>query len=409
MLAVPIVFLCLAIPAGDVTESVNLSHDMAVPPPGVAPLVDRADPVAGSTDVIFLNYDGAQLTKNNSFDDDATQNQSWLCGGNFPAWGNNPAKKESINQAFSKDWEAYQVQITTARPGSGNYTMAMIGPGGSLCGTGGAGVAPVDCFNGEPDSVVYSYSSSGSNFSANGEATVISQEVAHSYGLEHVNDSGDIMNPNAGGNDQYFKDQCTQLAGSIHCGSQHSGHCAGASQNGHRELLDILGPSSPDTAPPSVAITYPVDGEAFPSAAGFDIQVQASDDQAVSEIQLWIDGVDTGDRDHDQPWGWTVNSIPDGIYEFQVIALDPAGNQAASETVTITVNASGGSGGSSDPTSDSGGGSLSTGGHDALPPGFGTDDPDQEAGCACSLPQPGRGWAVLPLWLAMALTRRRKT
>ncbi|MGB1276981.1 MAG: hypothetical protein ACPG77_14650, partial [Nannocystaceae bacterium] len=59
--------------------------------------------------------------------------------------------------------------------------------------------------------VVYAFHSANDQFPAATQATTISQEIAHAYGLEHVDEPGDIMNPYNAGGDPGFLDTCIPI------------------------------------------------------------------------------------------------------------------------------------------------------------------------------------------------------
>jgi len=221
---------------------------------------------------------------------------------------------------------------------------------------------------------------------------------------------------------------------SVSCGAQHSAQCGSqTSQNSYQELLALFGPSTPDTALPTVQIVSPNDGQEFAIGSDFTITVEAADDVGVQEIVLFNNGAQV-QTDTDEPWGWDVTNVPEGEYEFYVEATDLAGNNAQSNVVTVVVtadpdpNAGGddggagdddddddsagdggegggdGSGGDDDDDDDDGGGGID--GDDALPMGFGQDGASAE-GCACS----SRGSDPAPTWLlsllVLGLVRRR--
>jgi len=421
------------------------------PVPADAPLKGAQKPAAGGAGGrIFVNFDGAQL---NSGYDDAPNNTTQIgeLAGSFSAYGDG-AKRDAALQAVRDDWAAYNVIVVDARPNSGDYTMCMVGPTNPF-GGGVLGIAPLDCNDQQThNNITYAFHSVNDQFSASTQATTIGQEVAHSYGLEHVDEPGDIMNPYNAGGDPSFTDECIGIVGGqgIVCGGQHQAQCGSQSlQNSHQELLALFGPSAPDNASPTVQITYPADGDAFEAGADFEITVEASDDVAIENVVLYTNGAEQS-SDASSPYGWAVNDIPEGNYEFYVEASDPSGNISMSATVAIVVGDvpattdgvdEGGSDGGGDggATADDGGvdggtgdgggvddgdGGLDDGGDaggsddgdsDGLPPGFGLDRSGTE-GCACAA---GVGPGVRafdfgtpPTWLAalvlLGVVRRRR-
>jgi MYXO-CTERM domain-containing protein len=409
-----------------------------IPVPVDAPRLraDQQPQAGGAPGRIFVNFDGANLS---SGYDDSTSNVTQIgeCAGSFSAYGEG-AKRDATIQAVRDDWAAYNVLIVESRPDSGDYTMCMVGPSNPF-GGGVLGIAPLDCEDQQThNNITYAFHSVNDSFDASTQATTIGQEVAHSYGLEHVDEAGDIMNPYNAGGDPSFTDQCITIVGggSIVCGSQHAAECGSAGQqNSHQELLTLFGASAPDNASPTVTITYPADGEEFDAGADFTITVDAADDVGIESVTLYNNGNAQGD-DASAPYGWEVNAIPEGTYELYVEAVDLSGNVSMSATVTIgvggapatTADDDGTDGGvdddgGNDSADDGDEGDDGTGGDDGdgdggvetddsgLPPGYGLDR-DADQGCACRTERVGPGGPQgLPIWLAavvlLGVVRRR--
>jgi MYXO-CTERM domain-containing protein len=413
-------------------QAVGLGQSRGDPIP-VPPdaLLERnpSDPVFVKQGVIFVNFDGAQLTAGPDNSKTNTTQISQLAG-TFAAYGNG-AKREAVMQATRENFAAYNIIITETRPASGDYVMNMTGPTNPF-GGGVLGIAPLDCNDSQThNNITYAFHSINDNFSAAVTATTIGQEVAHSFGLEHVNEPGDIMNPyNAGGNAS-FRDQCIAIApgnNGIVCGSQHAAQCgASTQQNSHRELLALFGSNTPDTQSPSVQITAPQDGAVFAIGSDFDIQVSANDDTGVQVVYLFNHGQQI-ESDADEPYGWSVISAPEGDYAFHVEAHDLAGNVGISNTITVTVTDappidpgsggdSGGDGGGDGPAPDDGGPwpdddqdpSADDGDDDALPGAYGQRGAGGD-GCGCRADDVGGHGP--PAWLlpmvGFALVRRRR-
>lgn len=422
----------------DELRAIGLGQDRGqpVPVPADAPRRRAEDepPLQASQGRIFVNFDGANLT---SGSDDSRNNVTQIgqLVGSFAAYGNGP-KREAVMQAVRNDWAPFDVVITDTRPGSGDYTMNMTGPTNPF-GGGVLGIAPVDCGDSQThNNITYAFHSEGDQFSAAVQATTIGQEVAHSYGLEHVDEPGDIMNPFNAGGDASFRDQCIPIVQNLYCPAQHQAECGTQSQqNSYAELMTLFGPSTPDAAPPTVSITYPADGDTFDTGASFTITVAASDDQAIESVILFSNDQEQG-TDGSEPYGWEVADIQDGVYELSVLAVDVAGNETASSTVTIAVgtdvppppttgdggdggNSGGdgsGDGGSAGGSDGGGDGGDSVGGDDgSLPPGYGQQFGDDagDSGCTCrssAVPQDrGMTFGLLGLLMLGATRRRRRS
>ncbi|MBP7286370.1 MAG: hypothetical protein KBB21_07130 [Nannocystaceae bacterium] len=412
----PVLDEATAIAAGRVTATPR-----AVPEQ--APRRRAADaPKAAKHGVVFVNFDGAELS---SGWDDATQNVTQIgeCAGSFAPYGDG-AMRDAVLQAVRTDWNDFDILVTDTRPASGEYTMNMTGPSNPF-GGGVLGIAPLDCDDSQTASnITYAFVSANDGLSAAEHATTIGQEVAHSFGLEHVDDTADIMNPYVAGGDPTFKDECLTIVQGGSCPDQHIAECGDAyAQNAYRELMTLFGPSSPDAQAPTVSITFPLDGQEFEAGTGFAVMVDVVDDQGIGGVTLYQDGAMVGE-DASAPYSWQVNGLPSGVYEFYVRAVDLAGNEAMSDTVTIGIGTAPPNGGDDGPPgggSDGGGTGVDTaddgsdGGGDglddgdgaatagALPPGFGFDA--DEGACACrSTGSPSLAWA----WVPLLVCRRRR-
>lgn len=406
---------------------------------GGPPPVPTADPT-----YIFVNMDGANLICNGG--DNATVDSSIIAcqygfSGNYPSYGGTDAQRQTVMDAVMADWAPFRMVVTDTRPASGPYTMCMTGPANHPFGNGVLGIAPLDCNNYVANNVVFAFHSAsqlGGFLGANTQATTISQEVAHAYGLEHVGSSSDIMNPTNQGGNPSFTNSCIQIVSQngIVCNAQHAQHCNSGYQNSYQELMGMFGANDPDDVPPTVSVTYPNNGDVFAPGASFVIACEANDNQSVGAVELWINGDKMGATKAAAPFEWDVTNIPEGTYEIYCIASDDWDNTAMSSVVTISVEDggmpgdtgadsgdgdptdSGDSGGDGDPGGDSGGETGGDSGDDSdpsgdsggdaggLPPGFGLEDND--SGCACSSDGPRQPAWMLLMLLGLPLLRRRE-
>lgn len=386
-------------------------------------------PKAAKQGTIFVNFDGAQLSS--GWDDSHNDvTQIGECAGSFASYGDG-SMRDAVMQAVRTDWADFDIVVTDERPASGDYVMNMTGPSNPF-GGGVLGIAPLDCDDSEtPNNITFAFVSADDGLGASEHATTIGQEVAHSFGLEHVDDETDIMNPYVAGGDPSFKDECITIVQGGSCPDQHVAECGDAyAQNSYRELMTLFGPSTPDTAAPTVTITFPTDGQELDAGTDFAIMVDASDDQGIASVTLFQDGQQVAE-DTSAPYSWQVNDLPSGVYELYATAVDLAGNEMQSDTVTIGIGHapppaddeggpagdSGGAddeGGSGDPSGDgadaaSGDGADDDGapvGGTALPPGFGGDGAE---GCACvTQPRDRVGSLAAAMLVVVALGRRRR-
>lgn len=372
-----------------------------------------------SKTTIYVNFDGAQLDCTGNYHDDSRTNSSWVCGMfvgvgpyAYAAYDGNETQRAAILQATRDDWAPFQVDVVNARPDQGDYTMAMVGPS-NFVGGGALGIAPVDCEDSVKNNIVFAFNDSQQFVDI--AATAISQEVAHAYGLEHVNDVLDVMHPQSGGGAQAFRDLCSPLVNTPQCNPQHSQHCAGGQQNSFQELMSLFGPAAPDLLPPTVQITAPPDGTQVPTGSDFTVKVTANDDEGVEVVDLYVDG-GFENSISSPPYDWPVVGIPEGEHEFYAIARDAAGNETIS--AVVTVYAGGAGDGDGDGDGDGGGDGWGTDGGDGgaddgdpAPSGVDTGE-DSETGCGCVAgPRGGgNGWPVaLSLLGLLGISRRSRS
>lgn len=347
--------------------------------------------------IIFVNFDGEVLSSGmDSAQDNVTQVPGM--GGEFAPYGEGD-KREAVMQAVRADWAAYNFEVVDQRPAEGEYVMNMTGPTNPF-GGGVLGIAPVDCLNQETHSnITFAFHSADDQFSAPITATTIGQEVAHSFGLEHVDEPNDIMNPYNAGGDPTFIDECIAVVGGAACPDQHLVHCnngVSLEQNAHQELLMMFGPAFVDTEAPTVAILSPFDGMNFLVVpAVVSVSATVSDNAGVASVTLRNNGAVVATLT-EPPWSWTVDGLGEGTYSFEVSALDAAGNEGVAVPVTVTVSEDlpGGTGEDSDGEEETEGSSQ--------------DDDAGDKGCGCRSSGPGwpPGAALLMLGL-LGLRRRR--
>ena len=95
----------------------------------------------------------------------------------------------------------------------------------------------------------------------------------------------------------------------------------------------------PDTTPPIVEITAPLDGSAVFEIV--TITCTATDNDSVIKVDLWIDSDSTGLADTTAPFSftWNVSAFEDSsTYSLMVRAYDLNGNHADSEPVSVMVD-----------------------------------------------------------------------
>ena len=158
-------------------------------------------------------------------------------------------------------------------------------------------------------------------------ATTISQELAHALGLCHNDDEDGIMYPSVTACFQEW--ECADQVDSCYCeGQGYDPYCPG-------DYLDeLLGPSAPDTTPPSVAIVTPQTGQTIPG--DFTLSAEISDDRGITSVDLY-DNDEVVASDSSPPFEWPETNYPQGEHVFAIVAYDEAGN-AGEDSVTVVVD-----------------------------------------------------------------------
>lgn len=92
-----------------------------------------------------------------------------------------------------------------------------------------------------------------------------------------------------------------------------------------------------DTTPPTVSISSP--GVSNVVSGTITVSVTASDDTAVSSVDIFLDGAQAGARDSSAPYSWSVDTtkVRNGYRTFIAIARDAAGNFTRSAIIPVTV------------------------------------------------------------------------
>lgn len=293
-----------------------------------------ADPAA----TIFVDFDGADLDKTEYFElDDSRTNTSWLFGGHFAPYGFG-SKKAAVLQAVRADWAAYDIAVTDVRPSAGEYTTSIVTPTNPT-DEGIIGYAPVDCWDEVSSSnITFAFHSADDNYGPTGTATTISQEVAHSFGLEHVADAGDIMHPTNSGDDPEFVNGCSPLVGDTYCDDQHDEFCAPGQQNSHAELMAMFGPARGDKTTPLAQISEPAHGDVFDTGDDVVVVVDVSGDASLDGMELFVDGASIGAPEAASPFRWTVEDLNRGEHSLHVVSRNADGTESVSGEVRIGID-----------------------------------------------------------------------
>jgi hypothetical protein len=459
----PFLPLLLLIPGTTHAAPETLTAGTPISAPWSTPEVLGAElppPLAAQAGVLFVNFDGADMNGCGWGNNDPKNNCSTIFKGNVLPYSGDAGKRAAVVQSMRKDFQDFNITVTDQRPGDNvDYDMEMIGDWDPAPQGGFAGVAPsIDCFNGTGGETSFTLDYTGS---AGGIARAALQEVAHTWGLEHVESTGDLLYPTtAGVADPSFKDECFQIVqlddankpvpSGAECTTQHKQFCGvGTKQNSYRELLQIFGPSVPDLSAPTLEIVAPADGAEIEGQV--DLTIEAADEQSPMLLGITITGMgpialDGPTEYYPSPAALTfpIKGLPPGAYDITVTVADEDQNlsEASVHFTVVEAPAPGTSGdeGSSgddtgapttgqadtaaddtaaddtDPTADTAaddtGAAEDTGPADPTGPsgnsdGSGTADGDAgDDGCGCRTTD-ARSLAPLLLPLALGLRRRR--
>lgn len=249
---------------------------------------------------------------------------------NIPAYSGTAAQWNQIVSCVRQTYAPFNVQIVTDRPPAGtNYHMAIVAGRAANAGQGNGvlGVSPFSC----------GYISNAISFTFANEAPnsildlcwTVAQETAHSWGLDHKYDNRDPMTYlQSGPAQKTFQNS----AGS--CGEYNARQCScnyaqtGSSQmNSYALIMAVFGANMPDTTPPVVAITSPMNNAQI--TPGFTVTATITDNAAVAKAELRIDGTLVNTKTA-APWTWTTAAtLSEGGHQVHVTAYDAANNMAS--------------------------------------------------------------------------------
>jgi uncharacterized protein (TIGR03382 family) len=362
---------------GPTRDGVSLAR-VVRPPTGVAPALAQSR-------IIYLNHNGVTLRPGD--DDSRTQHSSIINSAvSVPAWNTSATTWHATLACFQEIWSRFDVTVTDVDPGNVPHMEAVFGGSpqdiGMPSGVGGVSPFTTDCGIIE-NSIVFTFTDVFPD-DARTVCEVMSQEVAHSYGLDHELLASDPMTYLQYNGDREFRDQ------TVSCGEYSARQCGidgsvcRANQNSVQLLMQRAGTA--DAVPPTLMITAPQDGATV--SAGFEVDATASDNVAVTGATLYVDGAVAAMTTGAGPFTFPTDpGLTDGAHAVKVEVTD--GKNKQSQTVNVTIGGNG-----------SGSGSGSGGGGGG---GGGDDDGGAHSGCSAS---GGAGWAFA-LVMLVALRRRR--
>jgi MYXO-CTERM domain-containing protein len=395
-----------------------------------------AIPALDSPTVLFVNFDATMV--NGGCGNDSTNDCSTIYSGPFVPYPGDASDRAAIVQAVREDVLDFGVIVVGERPPAGNpYAMVFVGTPAGGAPNGVGGVAPgIDCGNNNPNISSFAFLVDAG---ANTLATVIHQEAAHTWGLEHVDDDTDNLYPTAGGTiDPKYQDRCSRVVAdtdlnptSSSCNAIHTLFCESNFQNSYQEMLALFGPTIPDTIAPTVSIDSPADGAELDFEETFDLTITLDDDRRpqVMNTVIFIDDVEQADAVLiNTTVSFPVNGgaapeghgLGNGPHTIRVEVTDESGNPSTDEVTITIVNGPDAPGGEDETGAGTGGdggtaadgGTADDGGDDGDDEGGATGEGvdrggDDEGGCACSTERAST--SKLPwLWGLVLLGVRRR-
>jgi hypothetical protein len=291
--------------------------------------------------VIYLNHN-AQIVypaaQSDSTNDPAMSN---LIGQpvTAPGWVVSPEVWSATMTCVEQTWARFDVSITDQDPGPGIPHVEVL-VGGSPLDVGVdksySGIAPMrdDC--GIVDNpVVFVFPTALENDPIL-TCGVISQETAHTFGLDHEMLAGDPMSYLPFVGQRVFQDQM------VPCGEFEARQCGPTRQCGEQQdsvelLAQRVGFANGETLG-SIAITKPADKAVVP--ATFDIAATASPTTTpVTGGHLYVDGEEIDYEPGAGPFAFTTPSLPNGQHEIDVVADAGDNHFETSEIVDVDASA----------------------------------------------------------------------
>jgi uncharacterized protein (TIGR03382 family) len=280
------------------------------------------------TRTIYLNHLGATLSPGNN--DSQRQTSTVVTQvSEISGWNANAADWAATVSCMTEIWARFDVTITDVDPGATPHMEALFGgsPSDINLPSNIGGISPFtnDCSVIE-SSIVFAFTDNLSK-RPRSICEIMSQEIAHSYGLDHELAADDPMTYLPYSGDREFQDR------DVACGETKerpcgvSGQACRPSQNSYQLLRDRIGSADRDREPPSVGISAPA--ESATVAAGFTITAIASDNISVPSVAFYLDGDLIGTATG-TPYQLTTDpGVGRGGHIIVVEAIDGDGNTAS--------------------------------------------------------------------------------
>lgn len=279
-----------------------------------------------ATRTIFLDRGGVLLTPGR---DNARTHVSSLVAAptQVPAWNVSDATWTATVSCMQEMWARFDVTVTETDPGDVPYIDAIFGGEPSDMGRPStvAGLSPFAADCGVIESSIVVTFAQKLPQDAEMICEVMSQEIGHSYGLDHELAAKDPMTYLPYSGDRSFVDvdaQCGE-ATPRPCGSGPT--ACRATQNSVQILRERLGDAGGDDVAPVLVVSEPSEGASV--AAGFHVAVAATDNTAVASVALYVDGVRVATTTEATHEFATADDLAPGPHLLRVVAVDPNSNK----------------------------------------------------------------------------------
>lgn len=233
----------------------------------------------------------------------------------------------SVMACVRETYRPYNIEVTDVDPFNDPHYEVMVGGKNTDLrndSPNAGGIAPFTC-NEIPNAISFVFDVWGSN--ADLICSVVAQESAHAFGLEHEMLSDDPMTYLSGPDRKRFR------AEEAPCGEyeERQCDCGGTKQNSYQMLVGLFGPGAP--VPPTVAIKSPSSNKIV--QPGFVTRIDATDDVKVVKVELLVDGAVVATVEA-PPFKITApDTIAEGPHTIEAKATNIQGVEATSAAVLV--------------------------------------------------------------------------
>ncbi len=233
----------------------------------------------------------------------------------------------SVMDCVRETYRPYNITVTDVDPLNAPHYEVMVGGKNTDLrndSPNAGGIAPFTC-NEIPNAISFVFDVWGNN----GDliCSVVAQESAHAFGLEHEMLSDDPMTYLSGPDRKRFR------AEEAPCGeyAERQCDCGGTKQNSYEMLVGLFGPGAP--VPPTVMIKSPSTNKIV--QPGFLTKIDATDDVKVVKVELIIDGAVVATA-LAPPFKITApETIAEGPHTLEAKATNIQGVEATSAAVLV--------------------------------------------------------------------------